>query len=140
MNTSVAAGAGGDRFLMAMNLNPDNAVADINLRFNTALQHHSVLAVEVTKEIERALGKFPTVEVAMTADGPFDEIEHDYKLGAGVCAVCRWQARRCSSGLWICDRISPSEARMAMAGDLPVAGHGFQRGLGHPAGAPVGDA
>ncbi len=71
----------GERFLTAQTLNPDNAVADINLRFNTALQNHSVRAVEKTKEIQRNLGKFPSVEAAMAADGPFDEIEYDYKLG-----------------------------------------------------------
>ncbi|HVU28154.1 MAG TPA: tetratricopeptide repeat protein [Verrucomicrobiae bacterium] len=60
-------------FVLAQQLNPDNAVADINLDFNQKLRADTNAPVDLTKISLDQFGKYHTWNEIYTAYGPFDE-------------------------------------------------------------------
>ena len=105
----------GERFTTALRLNPENAVAEINLKFNASLQHGSVAPVVTRVDTEKNLARFGNADSAIIAYGPFDELGFDYKLGE---LFARGQNRRQSMQLFQrCLDLSPNwvEPRIAMA-------------------------
>jgi tetratricopeptide (TPR) repeat protein len=60
-------------FRTALQLNPDNVVAQINLQFNQDLSAGVRPFVDPTKTSADRLGKFDTFGAAIKEDGPFDE-------------------------------------------------------------------
>lgn len=60
-------------FQRALDLNPDNLVAQINLEANQGLQQGKKLTVEGTGAIEDRFGKFRNWDQIMTYNGPFDD-------------------------------------------------------------------
>ena len=63
----------GDYFSLARMLNPDNAVATVNLSFNKNLLAGRKAGVGLPKNIEDEFGKYRRWDEIMGQDGPFDE-------------------------------------------------------------------
>jgi tetratricopeptide (TPR) repeat protein len=61
------------RFNEALELNPDNVVAEINRKCNANLQSNVVNSVGFNAAFEDAFGKFRDWETVMNVNGPFDE-------------------------------------------------------------------
>jgi len=70
-----------ESFKMALQLNPDNAVAQINLKFNETLRAGQQPRVDLNQDTSDQLGKFSTVSAAMIEGGPFDEPGFCYQFG-----------------------------------------------------------
>jgi tetratricopeptide (TPR) repeat protein len=62
-----------EHFTTAQKLNPDNAVAGINLQFNHSLQAGETVPVDVAKTAMDQFGRYNTWDKLLDADGPFDE-------------------------------------------------------------------
>jgi tetratricopeptide (TPR) repeat protein len=60
-------------FELAQKMNPDNAVAQINLEFNQQLRAGEPASVDLTKTTLDQFGKFRSWSEVLNADGPFDE-------------------------------------------------------------------
>ncbi|HEY1718595.1 MAG TPA: tetratricopeptide repeat protein [Verrucomicrobiae bacterium] len=60
-------------FETALELNPDNVVAQINLQFNQSLQAGRTVPVDLSKATEDQFGKYRTWNEVLNANGPFDE-------------------------------------------------------------------
>ena len=60
-------------FQRAIDLNPDNIVALVNLECNKNLQAGLKSAVQVSKSMDEEFGKYRTWDQIMTENGPFDE-------------------------------------------------------------------
>jgi tetratricopeptide (TPR) repeat protein len=60
-------------FELAQKLNPDNAVAQINLEFNQQLHTGQPASVDLTKVTLDQFGKLRSWNEVLDADGPFDE-------------------------------------------------------------------
>jgi len=69
------------RFDTAQKLNPDNVVAQINLRFNQALRAGRTTPVDLSKASADQFGKYQTWNDVMNANGPFDEPSFCFKNG-----------------------------------------------------------
>ncbi len=61
------------RFQTAIDLNPDNVVAEVNLACNGNLQSGRKSKVQINRSIEDRFGKYRGWEQVMNANGPFDE-------------------------------------------------------------------
>ena len=71
------------RFDDALKLNPDNVVAETNLRFNQTLRAGQPATVDLSKADPDQLAKYPTWNDALKANGPFDEPSFCYAVGNG---------------------------------------------------------
>lgn len=67
------------RFQRALDLNPENVVAQVNLECNRNLQAAKPAAAQLTRSILDRIGRNP--EAAMNDYGPFDEPQLCYQLG-----------------------------------------------------------
>ncbi len=61
------------RFQQAVQFNPDNVVAGVNLRFNSDLRAGRPSSVKITKSIEDEFGRYRGWEQVINANGLFDE-------------------------------------------------------------------
>lgn len=68
-------------FDTAHQLNADNIVAEINLRFNKRFRAGESAPVEITKSVEDQFGKYRTWEEVLTQNGPYDEPSLSYAQG-----------------------------------------------------------
>jgi tetratricopeptide (TPR) repeat protein len=62
-----------EHFATAQKLNPDNAVARINLQFNHSLQAGETVPVDASKTTLDQFGRYNSWSKLLEADGPFDE-------------------------------------------------------------------
>jgi len=62
-----------DCFKMAQNLNPDNIVAQVNLKFNQDLRAGRITPVNPSKVTSDQFGKYHNWNEVINANGPFDE-------------------------------------------------------------------
>jgi tetratricopeptide (TPR) repeat protein len=70
-----------EHFSMAQKLNPDNAVAKINLQFNQSLQKGETVPVDLAKTALDQFGPFNSWSKILDADGPFDEPSFCFETG-----------------------------------------------------------
>ena len=63
----------GAHFEMAQKLNPDNAVAKINLQFNHSLQNGEPVPLDLAKTSLEQLGRYKSWSAILDVFGPFDE-------------------------------------------------------------------
>ncbi|HWH71781.1 MAG TPA: tetratricopeptide repeat protein, partial [Candidatus Sulfotelmatobacter sp.] len=69
------------RFERALNLNPDNLVAQINLEYNGNLRTKRKASVQLSQSIEDQFGKYRNWDQIVGANGPFDEPSFCYEQG-----------------------------------------------------------
>jgi tetratricopeptide (TPR) repeat protein len=69
------------QFSRAIDLNPDNLVADINLICNTNLQAGLVPTNRLSKSVEDAFGRYRSWEEIIMENGPFDDPNFCYEQG-----------------------------------------------------------
>src|SRR5207253_97827 len=65
--------AAATNFQRALDLNPDNVVAQVNLEYNKNLQAGVSSSVKLSKSVEDAFGKFRSWDQLLSENGPFDE-------------------------------------------------------------------
>lgn len=70
-----------ESFKTAALLNPDNVVAQINLKFNEALRAGQHPRVDLNQDTSEQLGKYSSVSEAISEGGPFDEPNFCYWFG-----------------------------------------------------------
>ena len=70
-----------EHFRRAVDLYPDNVVAEVNLEFNKSLKTGHKAAVHVSKAAEDQFKKFRTWDAVMKENGPFDEPSLCYQQG-----------------------------------------------------------
>jgi len=70
-----------NHFATALELNPENIVAQINLECNKMLQSGRKPAASVSKSIEDQFGKYRNWEEVMRENGPFDEPKFCFEQG-----------------------------------------------------------
>ncbi len=68
-------------FRRAVDLYPDNVVAEVNLEFNQNLQAGHKASVHVSKAVEDQFKKYRTWDTVMRENGPFDEPSLCYQQG-----------------------------------------------------------
>jgi len=68
-------------FDTAQKLNPDNVVAQINLRFNQTLRTGGAAPVDLSKTTADQFGKYQTWSEVLNANGPFDEPSFCFESG-----------------------------------------------------------
>ena len=68
-------------FESAQKLNPDNVVAQINLRFNQEQRAGRAVSMDLSKATPDQFGKNATWDAVLNEDGPFDEPSFCFKLG-----------------------------------------------------------
>ena len=68
-------------FERAMELNPDNLVAEVNLECNKNLRAGLKTAVQVSKSIEDEFGKYRNWDQVIGENGPFDEPNFCFEQG-----------------------------------------------------------
>jgi len=71
----------GEHFRRAIDLYPDNVVAEVNWEFNKILQAGRKTAVRVSKAAEDQFKKYRTWDAVMRENGPFDEPSLCYQQG-----------------------------------------------------------
>jgi tetratricopeptide (TPR) repeat protein len=69
------------RFDAALKLNPDNLVAQINLKFNQTLRAGGTAPVDLSKTTSDQFGKYGTWSGVLDANGPFDEPSFCFENG-----------------------------------------------------------
>ena len=74
------------RFDTAQELNPDNVVAQINLRFNQTLRAGGAAPVDLSKTTTDQFGKYQNWSEVMNANGPFDEPSFCFENGVNLAA------------------------------------------------------
>jgi len=77
----------GYSFALALQLNPDNAAAQINREFNQNLRDHKPAAIQSAQQIDARLGKRRSWEQVLGVDGPIDEPGVSYRLGSIFAAA-----------------------------------------------------
>jgi tetratricopeptide (TPR) repeat protein len=70
-----------EHFKTAQKLNPDNAVAQINLQFNHSLQTGESVPVDLAKTSLDQFGRYNSWSRLLNADGPFDEPSFCFENG-----------------------------------------------------------
>jgi len=73
-------------FARALELNPDNVAAEVNLHYNATLRAGHPTPVEVSKSVDERLRNYRTLQIAMNFAGPFDEPDFCYELGREFAA------------------------------------------------------
>jgi tetratricopeptide (TPR) repeat protein len=68
-------------FSRALDLNPDNVVAEVNFACNRQLQAGNKLVAQVPKAMEDQFGKYRNWEQVLTFNGPFDDPNFCYPQG-----------------------------------------------------------
>ncbi|HEX5398331.1 MAG TPA: tetratricopeptide repeat protein, partial [Verrucomicrobiae bacterium] len=68
----------------ALNLNPDNVVARINLKFNQDFRAGHPDPVDLSKTTADQFGKYQTWNGVLNANGPFDEPSFCYTIGRNL--------------------------------------------------------
>jgi tetratricopeptide (TPR) repeat protein len=68
----------GVHFSRAVDLNPDNVVAEINLQCNANLSRGTNLITELSGSLDEKLGKYRNLEQVMNINGPYDDPEFCY--------------------------------------------------------------
>lgn len=68
-------------FQLALDLNPDNVVAEINLDCNQRLRDGKPAAIELSKSLEDRFGQYRSFPQMRNANGPFDEPNFCYAEG-----------------------------------------------------------
>ena len=79
--------AAATHFDTALKLNPDNVVAQINVRFNQTLRAGRAAPVDSSKATTDQFGKYQTWSEVMNADGPFDEPSFCFENGVNLAAA-----------------------------------------------------
>jgi len=79
-------GEAADCFTAALQLNPDNAAAQINRNFNQDLQAHKPPVIQSPRQVEAQLGKRRAWQQVLRIDGPIDEPNACYSLGTRFAA------------------------------------------------------
>jgi tetratricopeptide (TPR) repeat protein len=72
------------QFERALELNPDNLAAQVNLECNKNLRDHQKSPVQVSKSIEDEFGKYRNWDEIVSANGPFDEPNFCYEEGRAL--------------------------------------------------------
>ena len=70
-------------FSLALELNPDNLPALVNLQCNSNLLAHQKMTVVRTQVFPEQLGRYRSLNQVLTENGPFDEPSYCYRLGMG---------------------------------------------------------
>ena len=73
-------------FAMAKEVNPDNFVAQINLRFNQSLRAGKSVPLDLSKTTSDQFGKYRDWNQALNANGPFDEPSFCFVEGLNLAA------------------------------------------------------
>ncbi len=73
--------AAATNFQRALDLNPDNVVAQVNLEYNKNLQAGQISSVTLSKSVEDAFGKFRSWDQLLSENGPFDEPNYCFEQG-----------------------------------------------------------
>jgi len=81
MQRSGRLGEAAGHFARAVDLYPDNVVAEVNLEFNKTLKAGHKTSVHVSKAAEDQFKKFRTWDAVMKENGPFDEPSLCYQQG-----------------------------------------------------------
>src|SRR6185295_7612975 len=68
-------------FGRALELNPDNVVAEVNLECNKSLQEGRRTAVQISKSVTDSFGKYRSWDSVLGDNGPFDEPNFCYEQG-----------------------------------------------------------
>ena len=68
-------------FQRALELHPNNVVAQVNSEFNLNLQAGKKTSVKVSKSVQDEFGKYRTWDAVMRENGPFDEPSLCYQQG-----------------------------------------------------------
>jgi tetratricopeptide (TPR) repeat protein len=68
-------------FERALELNPDNVAAEVNLECNKSLQEGRKPAVEMSKSVTDSFGKYRSWDTILGDNGPFDEPSFCYEQG-----------------------------------------------------------
>jgi tetratricopeptide (TPR) repeat protein len=74
-------------FDTALKLNPDNVVAQINLRFSQTLRAGRAPTVDLSTATTDQFGKYQTWSEVMNADGPFDEPSFCHENGVNLAVA-----------------------------------------------------
>jgi tetratricopeptide (TPR) repeat protein len=69
------------RFERALDLNPDNVAAGVNLECNKSLRAGRIPATKISKAVTDSFGKFRTWDMVIGENGPFDEPNFCYEQG-----------------------------------------------------------
>lgn len=67
-----------EHFQLALRLNPDNVVAEVNLQSNEHLRAGESKPITFSKNIEESLGKYRSLEHVLNDNGPYDEPSLSY--------------------------------------------------------------
>jgi tetratricopeptide (TPR) repeat protein len=73
-------------FILAEEANPDNFVAQINLRFNQSLRAGKSVPLDLSKTTSDQFGKYRDWNRALNANGPFDEPSFCFVEGINLAA------------------------------------------------------
>ena len=76
-------------FAMAKEVNPDNLVAQINLRFNQSLRAGISVPLDLSKTTSDQFGKYRDWNQVLNANGPFDEPSFCFVEGLNLAAQNR---------------------------------------------------
>jgi tetratricopeptide (TPR) repeat protein len=68
-------------FALALELNPDNLPASVNLQCNSNLLAHQKMTVVRTQVFPEQFGRYRNLNQVVTENGPFDEPSYCYHLG-----------------------------------------------------------
>jgi tetratricopeptide (TPR) repeat protein len=71
-------------FETALEVNPDNAVAQINLNFNKKFQSGATIIVDPSQASTDQFGKYATWEQVLDANGPFDDPDFCFVYGIAL--------------------------------------------------------
>jgi tetratricopeptide (TPR) repeat protein len=74
----------GTNFEAALDLNPDNAIAKINLAFNKKLRTGAPVTLDPSQVTTDQFGKYATWVDVLNADGPFDDPNYCFVYGLGL--------------------------------------------------------
>jgi tetratricopeptide (TPR) repeat protein len=70
-----------DRFALALELNPENVVAQTNLEYNKKFRAGQRTSVEMPKTVEDRFGKYSSWDQVLNLNGPYDEPSLCYAQG-----------------------------------------------------------
>jgi tetratricopeptide (TPR) repeat protein len=68
-------------FTAAIAINPENVVAQINQQFNVNLRRGEMRPIQPDDELQKKLGKYNSIQTALTWHGPFDQRDFNLRVG-----------------------------------------------------------